>query len=1299
MKNNFNEFVGMYSLSKTLRFELIPQGKTLENIQKKGIIATDTARNESYKEMKKTIDEYHKDFINQALSEAKLNKLDEYYQLYNLNAEKKKDENFKKKFDDVKKELRKEIANSFKSGAVKGIFERIDKKELIKEDLENWINENNNNKYFDKDFKTFTTYFKGYHENRKNMYSDEEKSTAIAYRLINENLPKFIDNLNIFEKVKNSQVAENFEAIYKDLEAILNVNSIQDIFTLNYFNEVLTQPQIEAYNAVIGGKSENELKIKGLNEYINLFNQKQTEKSDKIPKLKPLFKQILSEKLHISFLPEAFESTDEMLTAIEKYYKNNLILCDINNNGKQLNILCEIQKILADLKEYDLAKIYLRNDTKITNISQKIFGNYNIIGEALSNYYDKIIKPDFENLYQKADEKKREKLDKKREKLDKEKEKFAKKDYIAIEELQKSIDLYIADFDNSDENKSVKERYSKTCIADYFKNHFFAETKEEKGKSFDFISNISAKYNCVKGILNISFNNSDLTMEQKYNIKLFLDSIMEMLHFVKPIYLKSDEISQKDENFYSTFDPLFEQLSLVTKLYDKVRNFVTKKPYSIEKVKLNFDCSTLMDGWDENKESSNSSILFMKGGSYYIGIMDKRNTHIFEDIEETFEENNYAKIVYKLLPGPNKMLPKVFFSKSRIDEFAPSNEILEIYEKESFKKGQEFNINDCRKLIGFFKDSIQKHSDWKKFNFVFSDTSQYNDISEFYKEISQQGYKITIKYISNKYIEQMINDGKLYLFQIYNKDFSSYSKGKPNMHTLYWKALFDEENLKNVVYKLNGQAEIFYRKASIEEKNKTTHKANKPINAKNPKTPNKTNIFEYDIVKDKRYTIEKFQFHCPITINFKANENPKVNSKVFEYLKNNPDVNIIGIDRGERHLLYISVIDQKGNVLKDKNGKSIQYTLNEIVGQYKNSKGETVDFKTPYHTLLDIKENEKAKARENWSTIENIKELKEGYISQVVHLISKLMLEYNAIVVMEDLNFGFKRGRFKVEKQVYQKFEKMLINKLNYLVFKDKAPNEIGGLYKAMQLTNQFKSFKEMGKQNGFIFYVPAWNTSKIDPTTGFVDFLKPHYKSIEDSREFINKFDSIRYNKEKDYFEFAFDYDNFTTKAEGTRTQWTVCTYDIERYAWNKSLNQNKGDYEKINVTQKIKELFTENNIEFSSGNDLKRLITNINNSKFYSKLLKYLSVTLSMRYSSSKDGKDFILSPVINSNNEFYYSENASKELPQDADANGAYHIALKGLWVLNEINNTDDFKKLRIAISNKEWLNFAQDIAKRK
>src|SRR5690606_34301239 len=120
-----------------------------------------------------------------------------------------------------------------------------------------------------------------------------------------------------------------------------------------------------------------------------------------------------------------------------------------------------------------------------------------------------------------------------------------------------------------------------------------------------------------------------------------------------------------------------------------------------------------------------------------------------------------------------------------------------------------------------------------------------------------QGYNITYTKISDEYINSLVDEGKLYLFQIYNKDFSPYSKGTPNMHTLYWKALFETNNLKDVVYKLNGQAEVFYRKKSIKEDQKVIHKANQSIANKNPLAEKKTSVFDYDIVKDKRYTIDK----------------------------------------------------------------------------------------------------------------------------------------------------------------------------------------------------------------------------------------------------------------------------------------------------------------------------------------------------------------------------------------------------------------------------------------------------------
>ena len=53
-----DRFTGLYPISKTLRFELKPIGKTLENIEKNGILQKDLQRAQSYKEVKNIIDNF-----------------------------------------------------------------------------------------------------------------------------------------------------------------------------------------------------------------------------------------------------------------------------------------------------------------------------------------------------------------------------------------------------------------------------------------------------------------------------------------------------------------------------------------------------------------------------------------------------------------------------------------------------------------------------------------------------------------------------------------------------------------------------------------------------------------------------------------------------------------------------------------------------------------------------------------------------------------------------------------------------------------------------------------------------------------------------------------------------------------------------------------------------------------------------------------------------------------------------------------------------------------------------------------
>ena len=68
MKNVLNNFTGMYQVSETLTFELKPVGKTSENIQKSGLLQQDFKRAVDYPEVKKFLDEQHKQFLQKVLS-------------------------------------------------------------------------------------------------------------------------------------------------------------------------------------------------------------------------------------------------------------------------------------------------------------------------------------------------------------------------------------------------------------------------------------------------------------------------------------------------------------------------------------------------------------------------------------------------------------------------------------------------------------------------------------------------------------------------------------------------------------------------------------------------------------------------------------------------------------------------------------------------------------------------------------------------------------------------------------------------------------------------------------------------------------------------------------------------------------------------------------------------------------------------------------------------------------------------------------------------------------------------------
>lgn len=65
-----DNFTNKYSMSKTLRFRLIPQGKTEEHFEQKHL-KYDVDRAKEYELVKEFIDRYHKTFIEKVLSTEK----------------------------------------------------------------------------------------------------------------------------------------------------------------------------------------------------------------------------------------------------------------------------------------------------------------------------------------------------------------------------------------------------------------------------------------------------------------------------------------------------------------------------------------------------------------------------------------------------------------------------------------------------------------------------------------------------------------------------------------------------------------------------------------------------------------------------------------------------------------------------------------------------------------------------------------------------------------------------------------------------------------------------------------------------------------------------------------------------------------------------------------------------------------------------------------------------------------------------------------------------------------------------
>ena len=230
-----------------------------------------------------------------------------------------------------------------------------------------------------------------------------------------------------------------------------------------------------------------------------------------------------------------------------------------------------------------------------------------------------------------------------------------------------------------------------------------------------------------------------------------------------------------------------------------------------------------------------------------------------------------------------------------------------------------------------------------------------------------------------------------------------------------------------------------------------------------------------------------------------------------------------------------------------------------------------------------------------------------------------------------------------------------------------------------------------MGKQTGFIFYVPSYYTSKVCPATGFINLLYPRYETIRKAKEFFSQFDQICLHPSENYFEFHINYESFNKKVEGLQQKWMICSHGIRLESFRDSKKNNQWDTRKVDITQEIIELFKKYSIEFKDEECLIEAITKQDKREFFKELMRLFKLTLQMRNSRVNTDEDWMISPVKDHRGHFFHSSKLKDHsMPQNADANGAYHIALKGLLMLQQLskNSENNFKP---DLSKKAWFEF--------
>lgn len=1307
--NVLEQFTGLYSLSKTLRLKGDPETfkntvKTFEKwwkeIEKEedSPFHKDTKLADAKIKMMAVIDNIHEQFINEVLLGEEFTKID-----FSAYLDEFRNNKFRNKVSkDTQRKLRNEIGVCFKKHV--SIFldsiqinvpdkQRIDTPKASLKNLrdnkildilsvnKDFCPKSMNQCDYDtsiKELKGFWGILDTYNTNRANYYeSNKEQSTAIATRIISDLLPTFCSNIVLYEKH-----SDEYNKMYSCLKrqgvemkiknpqtgCLIPIESIDfNVFTIDKFKKTVTQKDIEAYN----------FERAKINELVNLYNQQfsNTEGFQKLSPFSKLHKQIGCKPSVVSNIIRLEEEWEKDVKQKDKEICKSLetLINQINSNFWTESGACIVENLITELKQDSFEGLYMTDEGVETMLHKYVCAPFEIRESA------KKIKSCV--------------------KIEKKEQQAQWNTAVELQPLFQHID------------KTFEyDRFFKPDIYGEY-SHFLSDQDYSISVNIFhlFLYDLETQINAVKPFpYTESFkNNENVTKE----LTTWLDALLRIFHWVKFFDIKQDDIKGNSLNIRlkNIVDDIFEADWFGW--YNAARNFILKKPQDNvkeQKLKLNFNTSSFLKGWSVGYEEQKLGVIIRKEGTYYLSVLKER----------------------KLFDTDNKNNP--MYPKTDTDKTAQRMIIKQLDWKTLTGKGYKsmYGIKYSEEekedqAIERVKILIQKTYLKKYPNLEDVCSSEYKSKEDFQNAVEA----ILLQYskcewcdINWDYLLEKEKAGDVFMFRLHTKDFSPYSKGKKNLHTIYWEDIFSGDSC----HRIGASAELFMRDA-VAETPDIIHKAGSYILNKRYRNGNiipndiYKEIYDYindktkhlslearkrfdnkevkykqvqekhEIIKDKRFYFDKkYLFHCPITLNAKPKKEinaDEADAQINAGLLQMQHPMFLGLDRGEKHLVYYCKIDENGNILACDNYDIIN--------------------NTNYVQLLEDRAQLRKKEEKSWKQKTQIKDLKKGYISLVVNRIvedaiitpikNDTSLTY---IVLEKLNKTMKQKRIHIEKQTYQKLESALGNKLSFLVSKD-LKDGFASIKKPLQLVPPVRTYDDMdGKDSfGIMQYTRANYTSVTDPLTGWRQSIYIHSGTIEAiKKEILSIFDDICF----DGSDYVFKYTD-----KNTGKQWQLYSgihgEPLDRFRYDPKTKENKF----VNVVEILNVLFKDFDKKKSLKEQLKKgkvQMQRINSNRTAMDDLRFvINIIQQIRNTGNTPVDDNYLQSPVRDEKGRHFDTRKAKDFPElatitNGDANGAYNIARKGLLMYEHRKycneNHQQSKNLNLYISDKEWDLWLQD-----